>query len=422
MTAEVKKKPRMSEVAKAEERTALMLLIPSFVIIIVIAIYPLFTVFRDGFTNRIFASGQPSVFIGLDNYRRLLGITIKELPPIIDEETGVQAVDPETGEKLYERPVRVLPRMGLTEREAVQEETITNYELSVSDGQQVEDGQELGTRGTQTLTATEAGTVRIEGDTLKIEAQKTARYRELSQFSLFGKRYVIGATEPDFIQAIKDTLIFTVITVFMELVLGLGIALVVNSGFKGRGLMRATMLVPWAIPTVVSAKIWEWMFKPTRVGLFNVVLNAVGVGDGQFAFLREASLQLPALIAVDVWKTTPFMALLLLAGLQTIPGDLYEAADVDGAGRVRQFLSITLPMLRPALVVALIFRTLDALRVFDIFSVLLARTRYSMASYTQDQLIQYQASGISSASSVVIFLMIFVFAMLYIRALGVESR
>jgi len=151
-------------------------------------------------------------------------------------------------------------------------------------------------------------------------------------------------------------------------------------------------------------------------------LGGLGLTDGQTAFLREASLQLPAIIAVDVWKTTPFMALLLLAGLQTIPSDLYEAADVDGASKVHQFFRITLPLLTPALTVALIFRTLDALRVFDVFQVLLSRTRYSMASFAQDQLIQYQNAGLSSAASVIIFLLIFLFAVLYIRALGVQTE
>lgn len=415
-------KQKLSEVAKREERLALTLLVPSFLIIIVIAFYPLFTVFRDSFTNRIFASSEPVQFTGLDNYRLLLGLTIKELPPVIDEVTGKQAVDPETGEKLYERPVRVLPRMGLNEKDVVQEEIITNYELFVADGDKVEKDQDLGRRGNRTLTANKPGTIKIEDETLKIETKRTERYRELSQFSLFGKRYVIGATTPDFINGIKDTLIFTIISVVLETVLGLGIALVVNSNFRGRGVMRATMLVPWAIPTIVSARIWQWMFTPSRVGFFNVILDALGLGNGQTVFLREASLQLPALIAVDVWKTTPFMALLLLAGLQLISRDLYEAADVDGAGKARQFFTITLPLLRPALVVALIFRTLDALRVFDIFEALLSRTRYSMASYAQNQLIESQAMGLSSAASVVIFLMIFAFAVLYIRALGVEPE
>ncbi len=356
-----RKKKGMSEIAKKEERLAILMLLPSFLIILVIAIYPLFTVFRDSFTNKIFASGEPVEFVGLENYAQLLSITIRELPAVVDEATGQQASDPDTGELVYERPIRVLPR-------------------------------------------------------------EPRRYRELAQFGLFGNRYVIGATERDFIAAIKDTVLFTLITVTLETLLGLVIALVVNSGFRGRAIMRATMLVPWAIPTVVSARIWQWMFQPTRVGMFNVIFDALGIGDGQTAFLRTASLQMPALIAVDVWKTTPYMALLLLAGLQTIPRELYEAANVDGAGRVRQFLSITLPLLRPALVVALIFRTLDVLRVFDVFQVLLSRTRYSMASFAQDQLIQYQNAGLSSAASVVIFVLILVFAITYIRALGVDTE
>ncbi|MBU1748260.1 MAG: sugar ABC transporter permease [Chloroflexi bacterium] len=348
----------MSQVAQREERLAFLMLLPSFLVILIIAIYPLFTVIRDSLTDRTFASDRPEAFIGLDNYATLLSVTIAELPPVIDPETGQQQIN-QAGEPVYESAVRVLPR-------------------------------------------------------------EPRRYKEVNQFDLLGRRYVVGATNPEFVQATFDTVLFTVFTVLLETLLGLGIALVVNSKFKGRGLMRATMLVPWAIPTVVSAKIWQWMFQPTRAGFFNVILNTVGIGDGQLAFLREANVQLPAIIAVDVWKTTPFMALLILAGLQLIPEDLYEAARVDGASRFRRFLNITLPLLRPTLAVALIFRTLDALRVFDVFSVLLARTRYSLASYTQDQLIGNQAAGLSSAASVVIFVLILLFALGYIRTLGVE--
>ena len=342
-----------------KDRTGSFFLAPAVIWIILFTIFPLLYALYNSFYS--FRFGQRNQFVGFDNYVQLLSVTIKKLPPVIDEATGEQTIDPETGERVYERPINVLPR-------------------------------------------------------------EPRRYRELLQFSLFGNRYVMGATERDFIKGIKDTVLFTVVSVVLETILGLGIALVVNSGFKGRAVMRATMLVPWAIPTVVSAKIWQWMLGPTRTGFFNVIFDALGIGDGQMAFLREASLQLPAIIAVDVWKTTPFMALLLLAGLQLIPGDLYEAADVDGANRLRQFWSITLPLLKPALTVALIFRTLDALRVFDVFQVLLSRTRYSMASFAQDQLIQNQAAGLSSAASVVIFILILIFAMLYIRALGVEAE
>ena len=164
------------------------------------------------------------------------------------------------------------------------------------------------------------------------------------------------------------------------------------------------------------------MFQGTRAGLFNVVGQMVGLSDGQTAFLADAAWQLPAMVAIDVWKTTPFMALLLLAGLQLIPADLYEAADVDGASKLRQFWSITLPLLRPTLAVALVFRTLDAIRVFDLFQIVLAQKRYSMASYAYYELINGQRMGYSSASSVVIFFMITIFAIIYIRLLGVSDE
>ena len=183
-------------------------------------------------------------------------------------------------------------------------------------------------------------------------------------------------------------------------------------------MMRAAMLVPWAVITTVSARIWEWMLQPTRAGLFNAVGSRLGFTDGQTDFFGSPALQLPSMIAMDVWKTTPFMALLLLAGLSTIPSELYEAAEVDGASRIRQFVSITLPLLSPTLAVALIFRTLDSLRVFDIFQVVLGNRRFSMASYTQDLLINQRDMGASSAASVVIFVIIAVFAVLYIRMLG----
>lgn len=354
------KKNASSKLLQREQRLAYLLLLPTFVVLIVVALYPLGLVFVTSFTDRTFASPREPNYVGLNNYTQLLGMTIRELPPLIDEETGLQIVDPKTGGPLYERPLRVLPR-------------------------------------------------------------EPRRYREVTQFSLFGKRYVLGATDPDFIKAVRDTLVFTVVSVLLETILGLGIALVVNSPFKGRGVMRAAMLVPWAVITVVSARMWQWMLAPTRVGVINVIFQMLGLGDGNIAFLTQPEWQLPSIIMVDVWKTTPFMALLLLAGLQLIPDELYEAARVDGAGPMRQFISITMPLLRPTMAVALVFRTLDALRVFDVFQVMLAQSRYSMASYNYYQLIGNRAMGKASAIGVIIFIFIFIFAVLYIRMLGVET-
>jgi trehalose/maltose transport system permease protein len=363
-TAEKKKnssyKRNWSDLAKREEKLAWRLLLPSLIIITVIAFYPLAQVFYTSFTDRVFASGTETNFIGFDNYRRLLSIHITELQPLVDEDTGMELVDPETGIALYERPLDILPR-------------------------------------------------------------EPRRYREFSQFNIFGRRYVVGATDPTFIEAVRNTVVFTVVSVFIELILGLAIAMVVNSKFRFRGGMRAAMLVPWAVITVVSARMWEWMLAPGRVGMFNAFLDNLGIIDRPIAFLASETYQLSALIAVDVWKTTPFMALLLLAGLQTMPDELYEASEIDGAGKIRQFISITLPLLKPAMAVALIFRTLDALRVFDIFQVMLGRATYSMASYNYFQLIGNRNMGLASAIGVIIFILIFGFAVSYIKMLGADE-
>jgi trehalose/maltose transport system permease protein len=232
---------------------------------------------------------------------------------------------------------------------------------------------------------------------------------------------VLGASDPDFIQAVWDTIVFAVATVFFELVLGMVLALVLNANFKGRGFMRAIVLVPWAIPTAVSSQMWAYMLVANRSGFFNTVAWRLGMSDGQVPFLSDPAWQLPAMILIDVWKTTPFMALLLLAGLQLIPGDIYEAADVDGASPVGKFFRLTLPLLKGTIAVALVFRTLDALRVFDLFQIVLGQARFSMASFTYYELIQNRAMGYSSASSVIIFFVLSLFAISYMRSLGVKS-
>ena len=352
------KPEKRSELSKREERTAYKLLLPALIILLVIAIYPLGQVFYTSFTDRQFASGQETEFIGFKNYQRLLSVTVQQLPQQIDPDTNEPVFD-EEGKPVYERAINVLPR-------------------------------------------------------------EPYRYRDYKQFSLFGNRYVLGATDVDFIDAVANTLGFTIASVFLELTLGLGIALVVNSSFKGRGVTRTAMLIPWAVITVVSARMWEWMLAPNRTGFFNTFLAAIGAGDGRIAFLASSQLQLWAMIAVDVWKTTPFMALLLLAGMQTIPDELYEAAAIDGASPIKQFFSITFPLLKPAMAVALIFRTLDALRVFDVFQVLLGQSQYSMATYNYFQLIGNRNMGLASAIGVVIFIIIFGFAVAYIKMLGVD--
>jgi trehalose/maltose transport system permease protein len=218
-----------------------------------------------------------------------------------------------------------------------------------------------------------------------------------------------------FKHAIIETIKFTLITVSLEFILGLLIALVVNSRFKGRGLMRAVMLVPWAIPTVVAAKMWQWMLDDVY-GVVNDLLIKLHLISHPHAWIADPSTALASVSAVDIWKTTPFVALLLLAGLQVIPSDLYEAAAVDGASVFQQFWRITLPLLRPAILVTLIFRTLDALRVFDVFAVFFGNRpdTQTMAIYAQSTIVGDGHVGYGAAVSVCIFLIIGVFVIIYV--------
>jgi trehalose/maltose transport system permease protein len=226
-----------------------------------------------------------------------------------------------------------------------------------------------------------------------------------------------------FRDAVVLTIKFTLITVIFEFVLGMIIALVVNSGFKGRGVMRAMMLVPWAIPTVVAAQMWKWMYND----IYGVV-NDAGVRlhllSHNVAWISQPNTALASVAAVDIWKTTPFVALLLLAGLQVIPTELYEAARVDGASAWQQFWRITLPLLRPAILVALIFRTLDALRVFDVFNVFFGNRpdTQTMAIFAQDTIVGTGDVGYGSAVCVAIFLLIGLFTVIYVTFMRVEQQ
>src|SRR4051812_18673076 len=225
-----------------------------------------------------------------------------------------------------------------------------------------------------------------------------------------------------FRHAVWKTIEFTLITVGFEFALGLAIALVVNSSFKGRGVMRAIMLVPWAIPTVVAAQMWKWMLDDT-FGVINDAGTRLHILSHSHAWISNPSTALAAVCAVDIWKTTPFVALLLLAGLQVIPQDLYEAAEVDGASQLQQFWKITLPLLAPAILVTLIFRTLDALRVFDVFYVFFGNRldTQTMSIYAQDTITGTGAVGYGAAISVAIFLIISLFVVIYVTFMRVTT-
>jgi trehalose/maltose transport system permease protein len=215
--------------------------------------------------------------------------------------------------------------------------------------------------------------------------------------------------------AVRNTVVFAVVSVSLETVLGLVIALALNAQFPGRGGLRAAILIPWAIPTVVSAQMWSWMFNDV-FGVINHVLTALGLIAQPVAWLASPHTALLAIILVDVWKTTPFMALLLLAGLQMLPQECFESARVDGVHPLRVFFRVTLPLIKPALMVAVIFRLLDALRMFDLVYVMSGNSRdtMSMSVYARQQLIDFGDLGFGSAAATLIFAIIALFTVVYL--------
>jgi len=236
-------------------------------------------------------------------------------------------------------------------------------------------------------------------------------------------RYLLQ--DPDWWRAVGNTLIFATVSVSLETVLGLGIALALNAHFRGRGLLRAAILIPWAIPTVVSAQMWNWMYNDV-FGVLNHLLVAVGALDQPQAWTASPQTALLAIALVDVWKTTPFMALLLLAGLQMLPRDCYDSARVDGVHPFKVFWRVTLPLLRPALLVAVVFRLLDALRVFDLIYVMSGNNRdtMSMSVYARQQLVDFGDVGYGSAAATLVFAVIALFTVVYVTVLrvGQEER
>ena len=213
-------------------------------------------------------------------------------------------------------------------------------------------------------------------------------------------------TDPDWWHSVWNTVWFTLVSVSLETVLGIVVALILNAAFSGRGLMRAVILIPWAIPTIVSAKMWNWMLHD-QFGVINDMLR-LGLIAAPITWTANPDTALWTAVMVDVWKHTSFMALLILAALQMLPQDIYEAAKVDGVSPIRVFFRVTLPLIKPALLVAVIFRSLDALRVFDLIYVLTSNSKdtASMSVYARQQLVDFQEVGLGSAASTLIFLII----------------
>jgi len=340
-------------------RTAWTLLLPTLLVMLAIAATPLENVFITSLTDQRFASSDPFSFVGLDNYVRLFSIRLDNIPCQTDPSGACQVQDGQT----------VYPRL--------------NDYLGADYRQQ--------------------------------------RYRAVIAFDVIGNHFVLSGRDPDFVASALNTILYTLVAVFFQVTIGLAMALVLRSRFKGVGLMRVALLIPLAIPTLIATQFWTVMFYEGKTGLLNSALIGLGVIQQAQGWLLNPQLQILSLVLVIVWKETPSIALMLLPGLVMIPQEVYEAAQVDGAGCWQQFTRITLPLIRPLIGVALVLRTMQMLRVFDIFDIFLGRNRFSMATYTFNTLLEKQQLGYSSAISASIFLIMLVFTVIYMRTLRVDQ-
>ena len=231
-----------------------------------------------------------------------------------------------------------------------------------------------------------------------------------------GENPVTGSygTMDRFWNAFLNTTFFTIVCVILETILGVAMALIMSKAFRGRGIVRAGILVPWAIPTIVSALMWKLIFD--EAGVMNRILGP------QILWLADSGASFWAIVIADVWKTAPFIGLLTLAGLQTIPAEVYEAAKVDGASAWQQFIRITLPMVKPTLVVAVLFRTLDTLRMFDLPYGMIGPGKYrvetlSIFAYQEATQTRY---GPAAAYAIILFIYVLLVAFLFVKILGAD--
>ncbi|MFE5894055.1 carbohydrate ABC transporter permease [Streptomyces sp. NPDC056462] len=225
---------------------------------------------------------------------------------------------------------------------------------------------------------------------------------------------IFGEAGDRFWNAFWNTTWFTVVTVGLETVIGVAMALIMHKAFRGRGFVRAGILIPWAVPTAISGLLWRWIFNSD--GIANALIGH------QILWTTEGFHAKVAVIVAEVWKTAPFIGLLVLAGLQVIPKEVYEAARLDGARPPRQFWHITLPLVKPALLVAVLFRCMDALRMFDLPYILVGAQKHSVE--TLSMLAQDEASNVrfgpASAYAVLLFLYVFLIALAFVRLLGAD--
>jgi len=431
----LKKEKSMGNEKRSERILGYTLVAPSMLLILVIAIWPVIQSFYFSlFDYRLNDPAKSVIHLDyslnleqyLDNY------------PFLESalEQEINAADGETKERLTElqkelhridEEIRADDEVAARYKQV--NEILNNFETPSDEIKFVELEEDIAKQFKQTvkeakeeLSAMKQSGELQQGD--KVAGLANGLNGAIVEPNFIGlKHYKDNFTDGRMWKALGNTMVFTVISVSIELVLGLAIALLINKAFFGRGLVRATILIPWAIPTAVSALMWKFLYDGQN-GIVAKYFADIGIINNMSDLLTTGAGAMFAVIFADVWKTTPYMALLLLAGLQTIPSSLYEAASIDGATKWQQFIKITLPLLKSSILVALLFRTLDAFRVFDLIFVLTgggpANSTETISILAYKVMFSQTNFGEGSALAVIVFICVAIISTIYIKILGAD--
>jgi len=433
--SQLKKEKSMGNEKRSERILGYTLVAPSMLLILVIAIWPVIQSFYFSlFDYRLNDPAKSVIHLDyslnleqyLDNY------------PFLESalEQEINAADGETKERLTElqkelhridEEIRADDEVAARYKQV--NEVLNNFETPSDEIKFVELEEDIAKQFKQTvkeakeeLSAMKQSGELQQGD--KVAGLANGLNGAIVEPNFIGlKHYKDNFTDGRMWKALGNTMVFTVISVSIELVLGLAIALLINKAFFGRGLVRATILIPWAIPTAVSALMWKFLYDGQN-GIVAKYFADIGIINNMSDLLTTGAGAMFAVIFADVWKTTPYMALLLLAGLQTIPSSLYEAASIDGATKWQQFIKITLPLLKSSILVALLFRTLDAFRVFDLIFVLTgggpANSTETISILAYKVMFSQTNFGEGSALAVIVFICVAIISTIYIKILGAD--
>ncbi len=393
-----------------------LFILPILIIISVFSIWPILdSVKYTVFDYRLNDQQNSKMFLGSSFNTSSFNENAKYVAYYLKKD--MEAVEDETQKQEFERIIVYVKEMM-----AVYEGQNQNIKLSGNEAHEIEDFIEKVKMDISNLYQVNAAANLSNRDNLPMIIEDLEKSLISSNF-IGLKAYGKVLQDGRFWSALRNTLVFTIISVFIEFTLGLALAMIMNKAMKGIGLIRTVSLIPWAIPTAVSALMWSYMYDGGS-GIIAKILADIGfVSSPEQLLLTSTGAMICAIIA-DVWKTTPYMALLILGGLQTIDSGLYESSQIDGAGIVKTFMAITLPLLKPAILVALLFRTLDAFRVYDLIAVLTGGgpggSTETLSIYAYKIMFGQTNFGYGSVIVMMMFLCVAAIAALFVKVLGAD--